>query len=227
MPESDPSYLEPYRKAVADAGPGFEALLWKSREFQTRRFEIIAETSSLHGRVVCDLGCGRADFALFLHTTNAGVKRYIGIDGIEELVEASRTRTQGENIPNCVFHCHDFVAEVGLFDQLVAHAGVEVFVLSGSLNTLDQPAAERVLDRIWSALTDAGRGELAFNFLSDRHDPRGRSQSTGPANRFDTHRLLGWALDRSPLLRFRHDYLKGHDATIVMQVADPTPGRRA
>lgn len=213
----DGSYLEPYRDAVRKSGPRFESLLWRDRRYQGRRFEVFAEMVDLRGRVICDLGCGRADFAAHLSEHGIAWGRYIGVDGVAELVEACRTRAEAAGWAGCVFHERDFAAEAGLFGSLVADAGVEVFAISGALNTFEQPLAERVLQRVWAGLESSGRGTLVFNFLSDRRHGR---QAVAPARRFDTYRLLGWALDRTDAVRFRHDYLDGHDATIAMTVRE-------
>ena len=55
----DAGYLEPYREAVRDHGPRFEALLWKNAEAQVARFRAAAEMVDLTGKVVADLGLRR------------------------------------------------------------------------------------------------------------------------------------------------------------------------
>ena len=42
------------------------------------------------------------------------------------------------------------------------------------------------------------------------------ARPTEPAHRFDTAGMVSWALERTPGVWFRHDYLGGHDATIAM-----------
>ena len=91
-------------------------------------------------------------------------------------------------------------------------------MFSGSLNTLSMDRAQGVLDRFWAALEKSGRGTLVFNFLSLRHDKE-QSPANPPAVRFDPVMMLAWALDRTPIVQMRHEYLGGHDATIVMDVA--------
>jgi len=220
MAETDPAqpvtpYLDPYRDAVSKVGPRFEALLWQSAEAQHTRFAVLAKMKNPTGRVVVDLGCGRADFASFLHGRGVQYGSYIGIDGVEELAAAARERLTQENVPECTVLVRDFVADAGLYSELVQERRADTLVFSGSLNTLDQSLAERTLDSAFDALEPGG--VLLFNFLSDRAGADRRSQATGPATRFDTLRLVGWALDRTPLVKFRQDYLKGHDATIAIE----------
>lgn len=208
-------YLEPYREVVERVGPSFEALLWRNREYQERRFKTIAEAVNLTGRVVADLGCGQADFAAWLHKAGVEYGRYIGVDGIPALVESCVKRAEDEGIPETDFVEADFVAEDRCFSKLVKKRKAEVFVFSGSLNTLEQPLAERVLDRAWEAIRRVRSGALVFNFLSDRTHGKGKGE-TGPAHRYDTVRMVGWALDRTPRVVLRHDYLDGHDGTVLM-----------
>jgi hypothetical protein len=108
----------------------------------------------------------------------------------------------------------DFAADPAVVERLAASGG-DVFVVSGSLNTMDAALAREVLERTWRAVARIRRGVLAFNFLSDRFGEPG-IDAGGPARRFDTIAILTWALRACPQLVLRHDYLGGRDATIVM-----------
>lgn len=219
-----PDYLEPYREAVRDGGARFESLLWKSPAAQRRRFDVLIRSCRLRGRVIADLGSGLGDLALRMHERGVEYGRYLGVEGVGELASVSRTRLAGAGVAEWSVLEADFVADAGLFARLVREHRAEVLIFSGSLNTLGQTEAERVLDRAWDALARVRGGQLAFNFLSDRS--RRPPPTTGPAHRFDTVRLFAWALDRTPLVKVRHDYWHGHDATMWMGV-DPAPARRA
>ncbi len=223
---SERPYLEPYEKATRELGAGFEAQLWMSRDAQKKRFEVLDELGRFSDRVIADLGCGQGDLAIYLcekyqlHEKQGepGFPRsYIGIEGVEAMANHARTRALDAGVHRAIFECADFVADESLADLLVTDAGVEVFVFSGSLNTLSMDQAQGVLDRFWLSLFDAHRGTLIFNFLSDRHDAD-RTPATAPAVRFDPASMLDWALERTPLVQLRHEYLRGHDATIVMDV---------
>ncbi len=208
-----PEYLRPYQEAVDRLGPGFEALLWNAPETQRRRFRAINTMVKLAGRVVADMGCGRADLAAYLRERGVAYARYVGIEGVAGLLEASRARATSESLPGCEFLAIDFVADESAFETLVRNHGVEVIAFSGSLNTLRQKDAQRVLDRAWDAVSRVPGGVLVFNFLSDRHESKGE---TGPAHRFKTDKMIARALDKTPMIRVRTDYLSGHDATIAM-----------
>ncbi|USN98075.1 MAG: hypothetical protein H6810_07750 [Phycisphaeraceae bacterium] len=209
-----PDYLDPYREAVRDGGPRFESLLWRSPEAQRLRFDVMIACCKLRGRVIVDLGSGLGDFALRMHERGVEYGRYIGIEGVDQLAGESRKRLK--SLPECEVRSDDFVADATLFRRLVKDDRAEVLAFSGSLNTLTQEEAERVLGRAWDAIANVKGGQLVFNFLSDRS--RKHHEPTGPAHRFDALRLTGWALDRATRVKLRHDYWHGHDATVWMGV---------
>lgn len=219
------SSLDPYREAVEEHGTRFESLLWNSREFQVTRFGVIASMVDLTGRVIADIGCGRADFLVHLSCQGVQYGRYIGVDGLQEMVDFSRKRAKHDKLEEAAFHHADFAHDASLFKSLVKE-GAEVLAFSGSLNTFRQDEAIDVLERAWTALPDSGHAgigkptgaSLVFNFLAA--SARGTADDpTGPAHRFDTGFMLSWALKRTPRVALRTDYFpKGHDATIAMFV---------
>jgi len=211
---SEAPYLDPYRKAVARGGSRFESLLWCNREFQRTRFETIADMVDLTGRVVADMGAGRADFLDWLEEHHVACGGFVGVEAVAEHIEYARARPR--RTPSVEFVQADFAAP-GLFASLARAHGVHVFVFSGSLNTFDEAHAREVLEQAWLTVRETWRGALVFNFLSDRYRrPAGEALATGPAKRFSTIAMLDWALSRTTEVRFRHDYLGGHDATIAM-----------
>lgn len=222
-PTSDRPYLEPYEKATREMGAGFESQLWMSKDAQRTRFEVLAQVGRFKGRVVADLGCGVGDLPIFLHehVRDQFPLSYIGIEGVEAMAVFARERIVESGVRNAIFDIGDFVADKSLPDMLVNDAGAEVFVFSGSLNTLSVERAIDVLDGFWNALiaskAESRSGTLIFNFLSDRHDAQ-RSPASAPAVRFDPAVMLDWALSRTPIVQLRHDYLSGHDATVVMDI---------
>ncbi len=211
---------QPYRDAVTRFGPRFESLLWNSTDGQLARFDAIIDALETRDAVIADIGCGLGDLAERLdeRTADARPALYLGVDALPELLEEAGARDAGP-IERRYLHA-DFGQDAELFEHLVARENASILIFSGSLNTFEQAEAVAVLERAWAALkagpVDRPR-QLAFNFLSDRHHRR-RPNPTGPAKRFDTLALLDWALERTPMVRFRQDYLRGHDALVVMTV---------
>ena len=68
---------------------------------------------------------------------------------------------------------------------------------------------------------DAAAEGVIFNFLSDRAPAKLLAQPTAPAQRFNTIRMIDWALTKTPSVQFRQDYFNGHDATIGMLKPPP------
>lgn len=205
-------YLDPYREAVDRFGATFDATLWNSREFQRLRFEVLRGMVDLDGLTLLDAGCGLGDLCEHLRERNVQLARYVGVDGVPEIVEAAKRR----QLPHAEFHCRDFVADA----EALRLGRADVIFFSGSLNTLPEETARLAAQRAWEA---AGRG-IVFNFLSDRPSDPWRDRDTGPARRFNTLDWLDWALGVTSQVRFRQDYLAGHDATIAM-LRPPTAER--
>ncbi|MFG0283184.1 MAG: hypothetical protein ACF8R7_02080 [Phycisphaerales bacterium JB039] len=217
MPDPDPTpeYLAPYREAVGRYGTSFESLLWRSEEYQSERFRIICEVAPIAGRIVCDLGSGRADLLAYFHQRAAGYRRYIGVEAVEELAAFSEQRARDAGWADVDIVRADFVSEPQLLARLVRDRGAETLIFSGSLNTLEPRRAAAVLQEAWDAVKVVPGGALVFNFLSTHG--RRMTADTGPARRFNPTPLMKWALRRAPSVTLRHDYLRGHDATIAMR----------
>ena len=205
-----PAYLEPYRDALAHHGPTFEATLWKSRHAQRARFRALVRMIDLRGRTVVDAGCGLGDFAAYLAEQRIAIGRYIGVDAFPDLMDRARARS----LAGAEFRVADFARNTAAFSALIGEVGADVVVFSGSLNTFEQPAAIEVLGPAF----DAARIGIAFNFLSAA-SPVPRIDPDDPARRFNPAAMLAWALGKTPLVRLRSDYLRGHDATIAMRHA--------
>lgn len=202
---SHAEYLEPYRQAVARFGPGFEATLWNSRDAQILRFDVMIELAGFADAVVLDVGCGHGDLAAHLLAREIPFRRYVGLDAIDELIEAARSR----GLERCDFECADAVAD----PAAMARQEPDCVCLSGTLNTMEEPVARRLV----RAAFEAARAGVVFNFLSTRVGPRWKGQDLGPAHRFDPVRWVDYALGLSPRVTFTQAYLEGHDATILVR----------
>jgi len=198
-----PGYLAPYRRAIDDFGVSFEAMLWASKEKQLGRFAVMAGLADLTGRVVLDAGCGLGDFAQWLIEHEVAYGRFVGLEGLADMVRAASER----GLPEASFHACDFVAEPDAF----ARFKPDVVTFSGSLNTLRSEAATDVLRRAWAAAAEG----VVFNFLSAKnHVPNAVDPS--PAVRWEPAPMVEFALSLTPNVLFRQDYFAGHDATIAM-----------
>lgn len=198
------NYLDPYREGIKHFGTDFEVTLWASPRTQTLRFEIFSELYKLNDVRILDAGCSRGDLAQWLLDHNIHYGKYIGVDGIEEVIDYAKTR----QLPRSEFVAGDFVAN----PVLLKTGDPQVICISGSLNTMSDDEAMRVLNNAWDATSDV----LMFNFLSDMAGPDAPLQDI-VARRLNTLNLIGWALGKTDNVIFRQDYFpSGHDATIRM-----------
>lgn len=205
MTSPERAHLDPYRAALAKYGASFETTLWRSREAQQKRFDAMIGMVNFEFMTVLDAGCGLADFAARMIERGVVYRNYIGIDALEEMVEACEYR----GLPRTTFRLADFATELGVFAE-IEH---DYAVFSGSLNTMTEPHAREVID---TAFKHAKRG-VVFNFLSNHPHPKWQHADLGPARRFDTIAWFQWALDLTPFVKFNQAYLEGHDATIVLE----------
>ena len=212
----DKAYLQPYRQAVERYGAGFEATLWNSAEAQTLRFDVMIGLSHLEGRTVLDVGCGQGDLAARLLERQVPFSRYVGVDAVAEMIEAAR----GRGLERSEFICGDAVAD----PAILASGEPDYAFISGTLNTMNEPTARRLVGAAFGAAARA----VAFNFLSSRAHPRWADRDPAPARRFDPVRWLDFALGLSSRVTFTQAYLDGHDATILIEHDDALvvpPGR--
>lgn len=199
-----PTYLKPYFDAQERHGTDFDVTLWASEKTQHQRFAAIAQSVFLPGKRILDAGCSRGDFAQWMLDHQIKYGRYIGIDGLPEVVEHAR----GRQLPDSEFHAGDLVTDI----DLMRLGKPQIIVISGTLNTMREAAYMAVLNSAWRAAEQT----LVFNFLSDTCDKRAPRQDY-PAVRLPTLRLLQWAMSRTWKVQFRQDYFDlGHDAMIVM-----------
>ena len=208
MNSADESHLEPYRQAVRHLGPdapGFKAALWGSREAQLLRFDVMIDLGDFEKCTLLDIGCGTGDFAEHLLNRNVPFTRYIGVDALPELINTAESR----GFARCEFHLQNVLAALDSLEKYQA----DFVTISGSLNTMDQDEARRLVGAAFHA---ANQGVI-FNFLSDRAHEQWLQRDTGPARRFDTVAWLDWSFGLTPRVTFTQDYLNGHDATIMLR----------
>jgi SAM-dependent methyltransferase len=205
MPCDDHGHLDAYRTALAKFGASFETTLWQSREAQQKRFDVMIDMVNFESMTVLDAGCGLADFAARLIQRGVNFRQYIGIDALQEMIDACQSR----RLPRCTFRQADFATELASFAELKS----DYTVFSGSLNTMTEDHARRV---VAEAFKHSGRG-VVFNFLSDHPHPKWKSNDLGPATRFNTVEWIRWALEKTSQVAFDQRYLEGHDATVVIE----------
>jgi SAM-dependent methyltransferase len=197
-------FLRPYREALAECGPGFGATLWGSPQTQRLRFDVMIDRADMRGCAIVDVGCGFGDFAARLVERAVPFTRYHGLDALRAMIEGARAR----GLARCTFEEADVLGE----PEAIARAAPDWACLSGTLNTMEEEQARRIVRSAF----DAARRGVVFNFLSTRSHARWSERDPAPARRFDPLRWIDWALCLSSRVTFTQDYLDGHDATIVI-----------
>jgi SAM-dependent methyltransferase len=209
--QSDKAYLQPYRDAVERFGAGFEATLWKNPEMQRLRFDVMIRLAGFAGSRVLDVGCGQGDFAARLLEQGIAFAGYVGVDALPEMIETAR----GRGLARCTFSCGDPVDD----PAILAAARADLVAISGTLNTMDDRTAQRLVGNAFAA---GGRG-VVFNFLSGLRDPRWAGRDPSPARRYDPLQWIDFALGLSRRVTFTQGYLDGHDATIFVEQEGSAP----
>ncbi len=203
-------HLQPYVDAMAAHGPSFDATLWRDPHAQQTRFEVALGMLPCGGLRVADLGCGLGDLAAHLADQRPLPAAYLGVDAQQQMVDAARSAA-----PTAFDVCYE-VVNLAQEDGVVPAWRPDVCIVSGTLNTMPQGLAMEVVLRAFKS----SRVGVVFNFLSDRPHERFSGADTAPASRFATVDVLDRCLQATPRVRFRQDYLDGHDATIAMVHAE-------
>ena len=147
-----PTYLQPYSRAVKRHGADFRALLWASRRTQEQRFAALAAVADPTGLTILDLGCGRADLLDFLTARGTPPRKYVGLEGVRELAEAA----EAKRAPDSRIIVADFIR-----DPRRMQVGADVVYCSGALNTIEPADFYATIRHAF----DAARRALVFNYL--------------------------------------------------------------
>ena len=193
-----PSYLLPYVNAARKHGAGFGSLLWANPGTQGARFNAFTRLYDFSGKLMLDVGCGRADLHDYLLARQIVPEHYVGLEGVEPLARAATAKRR----ENAQIIRADFVTEP---HRLLV--GADAVVISGSLNTLHQPAFFSTLRTAYEAATEV----VIFNFLSSTV-----LAGADYLHWYHTEELIAFGKTLTPRVEVLDDYLRG-DTTISLR----------
>ncbi|MEE8574241.1 MAG: class I SAM-dependent methyltransferase [Thermodesulfobacteriota bacterium] len=174
-----------------------EALGWKNRESQSKRFEILAGVGDMNGSSVLDLGCGYGDLRAYLDTLFIDLT-YVGVDYMPEFIAEARERYNGRE--DTIFFKSDFTKEaLPLSDYVIAN-GVFCY------RSADKGFHFELIAKMYGA----ARLVLAFNMLD---------KLTFPEDELllghDRDEVVDFCRKLSPVVEVRSGYIE-NDFTVLL-----------
>ena len=138
-----------YKNAIKKHGITPEGVCWLSYTHQYLRFEKILELlpENMSPLILADAGCGFGDFYLFLQKNTLKIKKYIGIDSLEDMCDIAAQRTEATIMQKNIIN-----EELPLADY---------YICSGALNLLTPFETHLFIQNCYKASKKA----LIFNAL--------------------------------------------------------------
>lgn len=191
-----------YERLIEAHGVGTRGLDYGSEASQRVRFDVLA-AGFPKGRIrVLDVGCGLADFAVYLESTRRDV-HYVGVDICPRMIaEARRLRP------------HLLLSVADVLHSQPAGAPFDVVTANGIFYLIrDEPTERmhRLIARMWELSAYA----VAFTSLSTRAPMRDPGEFHA-----DPLETLAYCQSLTPFVVLRHDYLL-HDFAVYLYREQP------
>jgi SAM-dependent methyltransferase len=156
---------------------------------QRMRFEAFVLNHDLNGKSILDLGCGVGDFSEHLRLRGIACD-YLGVDISQKMIERCR-----EKFPDRKFECLDILTQdlPGQFDFSVA------FGIHNNVRLENGPA---MMEKITRRQFEFSRVAAHVSILTSRYPGFAPHMQAWRAED-----VLGMALDVTPYVVLRHDYL--------------------
>lgn len=138
-----------YKTSIKTHGISAKGLNWNSKESQEIRFDVILDIlpDDLTQISIADAGCGFGDFYLYLMQNNTPIKRYIGIDSLDEMCKIASIRTDCEIIQADI--CTDMLPDA------------DFYICSGAMNVLNKFETYQFISNCY----DTSKKGFIFNIL--------------------------------------------------------------
>ncbi len=164
MPYQDvPGIVANYTELLREKGSGAEAVQWADEASQRARFEVLSKVDPTLASVL-DVGCGLADFLLFLREKGL-TTRYTGVDIVPEFVDLANRTLENDD------QAEALLLDAGGDDLPNGH---DFAILSGAFNNA-MPDNWGFMTTTLRKMYDAADVGIAFNAMStwvDFQDPK-------------------------------------------------------
>jgi SAM-dependent methyltransferase len=198
-----------YTNRLREFGEDPRTLGWDTRAHQWLRFEAAVSMTRFHGKHVLDIGCGLADFRVFLDERGIVPASYRGVDINASLLDVARRR-----FPDSQFDRRNVVLEP--FTEPVCDVGLMLGLVNFRLREIDNyEYAARAIDAAFAGCREA----LVLDALSNRLVPSYPAEDF--VFYFDPARMFALGLERTPYVRLHHAYqaLPQREFLMVLQKA--------
>lgn len=193
---TDNPQIKYYQSLLAKHGNIREVAGWGGQESQVTRFEVFCQQMPLTDSDILDVGCGRGDFLDYLKSSHRVPKSYTGVELIPEIARYAQTN-----------HSEASIVVGDLAEVCIPQ--VDYAMASGIFN-LCTPDHDTWMKGTVERMFQNARKGVAFNVLS-RHAPKHLDGQYYA----DPSDWLGWCLQLTPFVIFRHDYAV-HDVTFFL-----------
>lgn len=152
--------VERYSNRFKELGVSSRALGWGCKEDQLERFNVIVKECDLMGKTIMDIGCGFADFYVYLKERNIEVD-YIGVDINPDFVNYCK-----EKFPNQQFYKKNIMTHS---EELPS---ADIVLSNGALNLkLDNISNFEYSKHFIKKAFEKTEEDLAIDFLSTYRTP--------------------------------------------------------
>ena len=146
-----------YKKLYKRYGNSFKSLDWGSKEKQMLRFKILSKIGNLNKKKILDVGCGFADFNLWLKKNKKRVN-YFGIDIVPEMIYEAKKKHK-----KSIFYCGSFLEnkdiELQKFD----------YVFASGIFTFNKKKGNSILKKTVFKMWKMSEKGIAFNCLNSKN----------------------------------------------------------
>ena len=192
--EVERAAIERYSQRLREFGTDARTLGWDTRANQWARFAAAASLAPFGGHDVLDIGCGLADFRVFLEEQGTPPARYSGVDINEDLLNVARQR-----FPDSRFERRNVVLQP--YAEPVCDIALMLGLVNFRLSGIDNyEYAARAIDAAFTACRDA----LVVDMLSARRTKDYPEESF--VFYFDPTKMLELAFSRTPYVQLHHGY---------------------